>query len=107
MSEDPEGAGAAPVRWRVRCCLFGLLVAFTFTSAASRYETRRDLIVQHTNAIGTAWLRLRPAARRGSVGAAEGFRFYVDGIIKVHQQVGDKETVNQVIAYLGKLQDEI
>ena len=28
-------------------------------------------------------------------------------IIKVHQQAGDKEAVDQMMAYLGKLQDEI
>ena len=59
LSEDPEGAraGASAVEGVV-FALFGLLIAFTFTSAASRYETRRDLILRHTNAIGTAWLRL-------------------------------------------------
>jgi len=59
LSEDPEGAraGASAVEGAV-FALFGLLIAFTFTSAASRYETRRDLILRHTNAIGTAWLRL-------------------------------------------------
>ena len=38
--------------------LMGLLVAFTFTGAAARFEQRRDLITQEVNAIGTAWLRL-------------------------------------------------
>ena len=38
--------------------MMGLLLAFTFTGAASRFDTRRELIVQETNAIGTAWLRL-------------------------------------------------
>lgn len=108
MSEDPEGAraGTSAVEGTV-FALFGLLVAFTFTSAASRYETRRDLIVQHTNAIGTAWLRLDLLPAEVQLALRKDFRLYVDGIIKVHQQVGDKETVNQVIAYLGKLQDEI
>lgn len=38
--------------------LFGLLVAFTFSSALTRFEGRRALIVQEANAIGTAYLRL-------------------------------------------------
>src|SRR5262245_57741494 len=38
--------------------LLGLLVAFTFSGAAARFDLRRDLIVQETNAIGTAYLRL-------------------------------------------------
>jgi len=38
--------------------LLGLLLAFDFSAAASRLERRRDHIVQESNAIGTAWLRL-------------------------------------------------
>jgi hypothetical protein len=59
LAEDPEGvrAGVGAVEGAV-FALFGLLLAFTFTSAASRYEIRRDLMVQHTNASGTAWMRL-------------------------------------------------
>lgn len=38
--------------------LLGLLVAFSFSAAASRFETRRDLITAEANAIGTAKLRL-------------------------------------------------
>ena len=45
--------------------LLSLLIAFTFSGAASRFERRRDLIVQEANAIGTAYLRidLLPAYR--------------------------------------------
>ncbi len=38
--------------------LLGLLVAFTFSGAASRFEDRRHLISEEANAIGTAYLRL-------------------------------------------------
>src|SRR4029079_11793835 len=50
--------------------LLGLMIAFTFASAASRFEARRSLTVDEANAIGTAYLRLdllppasRPALR--------------------------------------------
>lgn len=33
--------------------LMGLLIAFTFSGAASRFDERRHLIVQDANAIGT------------------------------------------------------
>jgi len=36
--------------------LLGLLTAFTFSAAYSRYEARRQLIVDEANALGTAWL---------------------------------------------------
>src|SRR5262249_8868795 len=38
--------------------LLGLLLAFTFSGASSRFDTRRQLIVEETNDIGTAYLRI-------------------------------------------------
>jgi hypothetical protein len=38
--------------------LFGLLLAFTFFGAASRYDQRRDQILAEANAIGTAYRRV-------------------------------------------------
>ena len=37
--------------------LLAFLLAFTFGSAAGRYDTRRQLVVDEANAIGTAYLR--------------------------------------------------
>jgi len=37
--------------------LLGLLLAFSFSSAAGRFADRQDLILQEANAIGTAYLR--------------------------------------------------
>ena len=37
--------------------LLGLLLAFTFSMAVSRYELRRTLVVEETNAISTTYLR--------------------------------------------------
>jgi ABC-type glycerol-3-phosphate transport system permease component len=108
FTQDPESAraGVGAVEGAV-FTLFGLLIAFTFSSAASRYEIRRDLIVQHTNAIGTAWLRLDLLPAEVQLPLRKDFRLYVDEIIKVHRQAGDREAVDQTMAYLGKLQDKI
>lgn len=38
--------------------LFGLLLAFTFSGAVTRYDAHRQLITEETNNIGTAYLRL-------------------------------------------------
>ena len=42
--------------------MMGLLVAFTFTGAASRFEQRRELVVQEANAIGHGVAAPGPAA---------------------------------------------
>ena len=59
LAEDPNGAdaGVGAVEGAV-FALLGLLIAFTFSEAASRFDTRRQLIVEETNDIGTAYLRL-------------------------------------------------
>lgn len=38
--------------------LFGLLLAFTFSGAMTRYDAHRTLLIEETNDIGTAYLRL-------------------------------------------------
>ena len=38
--------------------MLGLLVAFTFSGADTRLDARRKLIIEETNAVGTAYLRL-------------------------------------------------
>ena len=47
-------------------------MAFTFSGAASRFDHRRDLIVEEANDIGTAYLRiaLLPEAARGDHGGS-------------------------------------
>ena len=50
-SEAPPASG-------VVFAIFGLLIAFTFTNSAERFNERRELIVHHANAFDTAWSRL-------------------------------------------------
>lgn len=56
--------------------LLGLMIAFTFSGAAERFDARRSLTVQEGNAIGTAYLRLDllPAAVQPAL--REKFRRY-------------------------------
>ena len=50
-------AAAAPIEGAV-LGLMGLLIAFTFYGAASRFDVLRQMTVVEANDIGTAWLRL-------------------------------------------------
>lgn len=87
--------------------LMGLLLAFTFTGAASRFDQRRELVVQETNAIGTAWLRLDllQAAPRGQ--ARELFRRYVDQRLDLYHDVTDATRVQAGLAAVAATQGEI
>jgi uncharacterized membrane protein len=58
--------------------LLGLLIAFTFSLALSRYDARRNMVVEEGNAIGTAWLRATLAEGPASNGLRESMKAYVD-----------------------------
>jgi len=59
LRKDPEGArtGISAVEGSM-FGLLGLLIAFTFSGAASRFDARRQLITEEANDIGTAYLRI-------------------------------------------------
>src|SRR3954471_10223287 len=58
-ARDPEGAkSVAGGAEGAVFGLMGLLIAFTFSGAATRFDTRRAQLVEEANCIGTAWLRL-------------------------------------------------
>ena len=54
-AKEDGGTGAAE---GVVFAVFGLIVAFTFSASATRFNDRRKLIVEQANALGTANLRL-------------------------------------------------
>src|SRR5262249_43004420 len=61
--------------------LLGLLLGFSFSMAVSRFDARKQLVVEEANAIGTAYLRARllPAPQREEV--VELLRRYVENRI--------------------------
>jgi hypothetical protein len=77
--DDPEGvrAGAGAIEGAV-FALLGLLVAFTFSGAATRFDARRALVVEEANAIGTAWLRLDLLPSEAQPALRDAFRRYLD-----------------------------
>ena len=105
-AQDPEDAGAGVVDGAV-FALLGLLVAFTFSGAASRFDERRKLIIEEANAIGTAYLRLDllPAAAQGELRAR--FRDYLDSRLAVYRALPDLDKSKAELARAGRLQQEI
>lgn len=87
--------------------LMGLLVAFTFSAAASRFEMRRQLAVEETNDIGTSWKRLDllPPAHQSVLRGR--FRQYIDARLSFYQSLADQEQLDQALAHTRALQDQI
>jgi hypothetical protein len=87
--------------------LLGLLVGFTFAGAAERFDTRRELIVEETTAIETAYLRLDvlPAAERPELQSL--FRQYLDSRLETYRRLPDLAAVRLELARSEQLQGEI
>jgi hypothetical protein len=75
--------------------LLGLLTAFTFSAAYSRYEMRRQLIVDEANAIGTAWLRLDLLPENSKAEVRIMFHRYVESRARLWSAMSDKEKALQ------------
>ncbi|WP_129642904.1 bestrophin-like domain [Peristeroidobacter agariperforans] len=96
LRDADAGAGLGAVDGAV-FGLMGLLLAFTFTGAAARFDHRRDLIVEEVNAIGTAYLRLdllQPDARDD---LRVLMRQYVDARIATYANVTDESAVREAL----------
>ncbi len=87
--------------------LLGLLIAFTFAGAASRFDTRRQLVVEEANAIGTAYLRLNLLSGEAQTALQENFRHYLDSRLEVYRKLPDIAAAKEELARATKLQGEI
>ncbi|HEV8107604.1 MAG TPA: DUF4239 domain-containing protein [Burkholderiales bacterium] len=87
--------------------LLGLIIAFTFSGALSRFDTRRAQVVDEANAIGTAYLRvdLLPASSQPRL--RDSFRSYVDSRIETYQRLPDLQAAKAALARSQELQGEI
>jgi hypothetical protein len=87
--------------------LLGLLIAFSFSGALTRFDMRRAQVVQEANAIGTAYLRLDllPAAAQPKLRQA--FRQYLDSRIATYQKRPDLAAARAELARSQQLQGEI
>lgn len=99
-----KGSGSAEA---AMFALFGLLIAFTFSGAASRFADRRDLIVNEANAIGTAYLRLDLLPSGAQPPLRELFRNYGDNRYRVYRQAADTAATEAMFAETARLQSEI
>lgn len=87
--------------------LMGLLIAFTFSAANTKFDFRRHLIIEEANAIGTAYLRLdlvQPDLRRD---LQDYFRQYLAGRLAVYEKLPDVEGAKLELVKTHVIQDKI
>jgi hypothetical protein len=107
-AKDVDGAseGVGAVGGSV-FALLGLLIAFTFSGAAARFDARRQLIVEETNAIGTAYLRLGLLPAEAQAPLKERFREYLGARLEAYRALPDIAAAKEGLAKATKLQGQI
>ena len=108
LARDPEAApvGVGALEGAV-FGLLGLLIAFTFSGAAARFDARRQLVVEEANAIGTAYLRLDVLPSDAQPPLRDKFRRYVETRRAVERKLPDIEAAEAELAKARALQGEI
>jgi hypothetical protein len=84
--------------------LLGLLIAFTFSGAATRFEARRELIRDEANAIGTAYLRIDLLTPAAQPALRQDFRDYVEARLAIYADVRDPQKLRAAQAHAAAMQ---
>jgi hypothetical protein len=87
--------------------LLGLLIAFTFSGALTRFDGRRDQVVNEANAVSTAYLRVDLLPPSAQPRLRETFRNYLDARIATYQKLPDLQAAQQELTRSQALQADI
>lgn len=87
--------------------MLALLLGFTFSMAAGRFDQRRDLVVQETNAIGTALLRAQLLPAGYADQAQELLEQYVSARVAFQNAGIDEKALSQSDQKSIALQDAL
>lgn len=98
--------GVGPVEGAV-FALLGLLVAFTFSGALSRFDERRGWIVDEANAVSTAWLRIDLVPADLQAPLRDRLRAYVDARLAGYARLHAESHPEAVFADAERLGSEL
>jgi hypothetical protein len=87
--------------------LMGLVIAFTFSGATTRFDERRHLVRQEANAIGTAWLRIDLVPAEAQAKLRDLFRRYLDSRLETYRAARKTELAMSEFARSTTLQQDI
>jgi hypothetical protein len=87
--------------------LVGLLLAFGMTMAVGRYDTRRSLVVQESNDIGTTFLRAQMLAEPSRATSLALLEEYADTAVDLADEVPDTERFDDDVERIAGLHREL
>jgi hypothetical protein len=85
--------------------LLAFFLAFTFNMAGSRYDARKQLVLDEANAIETTYLRAKLLPKPYGTEIRELLREYVD--VRVQVQTGKMEIIKQAIVKSEELHNQL
>ena len=107
IARNPAGVAAGTGAGSAVFGLMGLLIGFTFSSADSRFDWRRQLTVQEVNAIGTAYRCLDTLPAPSQPPLRNLFREYLEERIKVYESVPSLDIEGTDLPRIAELQRAI
>lgn len=87
--------------------LFGLLLAFTFSGAATRFGDRRTLALDEAKAVSAAWKRLDHLPEPGRTRLRDLVRRHVAENVKTYAEMRNLGKFREDMARLSAMEDEI
>jgi len=87
--------------------LFGLMIAFTFSGAAARFNETRMLVAEEVNCIETAYLRLHLLSPQAQPALQELFRRYLDSRLETYRRLPNMVAAEMEMAESKKIQEEV
>jgi hypothetical protein len=108
LARDPEGARAGTAAAEIcRVRLARAPGGVHVLGALTRFDARRALITEESNAIGTAWDRLELLPASAQPELRQGMRDYVDARLSVYQDVEDVPAVRASLARAAELKQSL
>jgi len=87
--------------------LFGLLIAFTFSGAATRFQEKRMLLAEEANAIRTAYLRVDLVTHEHQPAVRQLFRQYLTSRLETYRKLPDMKAAEDEMERSMQLQNGI
>lgn len=108
IAEDTEGAraGVSTVEGSI-LALLGLLIAFSFSGAAARYDQRRQQIVDEASNISSAYALVDLLPTEIQPPLRETFRDYLDSRLEAYRKMPDLAAAKVELDRSKALQDDI
>ena len=107
---ESEGESAGKGFTAVEGAIFGLLglvLAFSFSGALTRFDARRQLVIKEANDIGTAWMRIDLLPPDVQAPMRELFRKYLDARLEAYSNASHREMVKSALERAAGIQKEI